>query len=55
MRKNLYAVMCLLCSLVFMAGCTDNGDETPVEAKSNVKETKTTDSSDRINSLLKEV
>lgn len=55
MRKRLYVVLGLMGSIVFTAACTDNGDETPVEAKSEVRETKTTDSSNTINSLLKEV
>ncbi|MFC7686204.1 hypothetical protein [Ureibacillus sp. GCM10028918] len=54
MRKR-YFLICLTCSVIFTAACTDNGDETPVEAKAQVKEAKTTDSSNKINSLLKEV
>ncbi len=55
MRKRLYLLMCIICTLTLTAACTDNGDETPVEAKSEVKETKTSNSLNKINSLLKEV
>ncbi|MDI7742398.1 hypothetical protein QMK38_10325 [Lysinibacillus fusiformis] len=53
MRKRLY-LLCLICALT-MAACTDNGDDTPVEAKGDVKEVKTSNSVKKINSLLKEV
>ncbi|WP_156967306.1 hypothetical protein [Ureibacillus sinduriensis] len=55
MRKLFFIIMGLMCTMAFTAACTDNGDETPVEAKSEVTEKKTTDSSDKINSLLRAV
>ncbi|MCM3389190.1 hypothetical protein LG296_02375 [Ureibacillus chungkukjangi] len=55
MRKHYYLIMCLICSLIFVAACTDNHDDTPVEAKNEVKEIKTSGSLNKINSLLKEV
>lgn len=33
MRRRLNFTMCLICILTFVAGCTDNGDDTPVEVK----------------------
>ena len=55
MRKRLTLIICLICSLIYTVACTDNHDETPVEARGEVKEIKTTESLNKINSLLKEV
>lgn len=55
MRKRLYLIMCIICTLTFTAACTDNGDDTPVEAKVKETKTKTSDSLKKINSLLKKV
>ncbi|WP_168193774.1 hypothetical protein [Lysinibacillus sp. SGAir0095] len=55
MRKRLYLLMSLIGLLSFTVGCTDNGDETPVEAKNEMKETKTSNALNEINSMLKEV
>lgn len=55
MRKRLYVFICIICTLTLTAACTDNGDDTPVEAKGEVKKAKTSNSLNKINSMLKEV
>ena len=55
MRKRLSLIICLTCSLLVTVACTDNHDDTPVEVKAEVKEMKTNESLNKINSLLKEV
>ena len=55
MRKRLFLLLSVICLLSVTAACTDNGDETPVEAKARAGEKNALDVSKEINSLLKEV
>ncbi|MBD8025920.1 hypothetical protein H9636_04530 [Ureibacillus sp. Re31] len=54
MRKRLNIIISLICIVLFVVACTDNGDDTPVEAKENVNKVKNSSSS-KIDSLLREV
>ncbi|MEK9196972.1 hypothetical protein ACH0B5_10210 [Ureibacillus sp. 179-F W5.1 NHS] len=53
MRKRLH-ILIIMCILPFVVACTDNGDDTPVEAKENDGKFNNSSSS-KIDSLLKEV
>ncbi|HWK23073.1 MAG TPA: hypothetical protein VNS08_08585 [Ureibacillus sp.] len=54
-KQHFYIFICLICSLTVLSACTDNGDETPVEAKAGVKETNSKDLTHKINSMLKRI